>query len=54
MGFFIGTVSLSLAGEGASYGDLSKFSIIALPYAFKIFLAPIADTVRDLKAISKN
>jgi hypothetical protein len=45
MGFFIGTVSLTLAEKGASYGDLSEFSVILLPFALKIFLAPIADTV---------
>jgi hypothetical protein len=45
MGLFFGTITLTLAGMGAAYGELSKLTLIGLPYAFKLFFGPILDTV---------
>lgn len=48
MGFFKSSITLILTEKGASFTELSKLSLIAYPYAFKIFFAPIQDSVANL------
>lgn len=44
IGFFYVAIPILLAEKGATYKDLSVFSMILYPFSFKIIFAPLLDT----------